>query len=404
MGYKQFLPLQEFYNFGGFKICEGFVTDGQVLVRLKRTWKTGICPSCGNKKRGTRVEEEYGREVRDLPIFGRKVTVCFRQYKIQCRRCGYRGMEKLDGFIERYSGFTVRFEEYVARMCEITCLKNVSKMAEMDWKAVKRIDKKYLKRKCPGLAEATPERMGVDEVAYEKGHKYLTVVRDADRHRVIWVGEERKKETLDRFFLELGETKTAEIRAAVTDMWDPYIASIEEHCPQADIVFDKFHVSKKVNEALDKIRREEFASAGEGERKRMKHKRFLMLKRGDKLDRDERERLGALMCKNKKLYKAYLLKEQLADILDEKEPEFALARLKKWFANIGRSRIPQYRKVASTIKNYLYGIVNYFKHGLTNAASEAFNNKIGLLKRIAYGYRDLEYFKLKIINCCWKSS
>ena len=187
------------------------------------------------------------------------------------------------------------------------------------------------------------------------------------------------------------------------DMWDPYIASVKQNCPLAEIVFDKFHVSKKVNEALDKVRKQEFAKAGTEKKKEMKHKRFVILKRNKNLEPKQKEDLKSIMKRNKRLYKAYLLKEQIADILDEPKEKNAVNRLQKWMKNVKKSRLPQFKKTLQTIQNYLYGILNYFKHKITNAASEAFNNKIGLLKRRAYGYRDLEYFKLKIINNCRRS-
>ena len=229
---------------------------------------------------------------------------------------------------------------------------------------------------------------------------FETWTRDAS----FGLAKKRKKETLDKFFQELGSAKTAKIRLVVMDMWDPYIASVKDFCPGAELVFDKFHVAKKANEALDKVRKQEFATASREERKRMKHKRFLILKRRDRLDEKVKEDLDCLMKRNKKLYKSYLLKEQLSSILDELDPAIAMKRLNKWFRNVKKTKIPQFAKLVDTIKNYLYGILNYFKHRVTNAASEAFNNKIGLLKRIAYGFHDLEYFKLKIICCCGRKS
>jgi len=221
--------------------------------------------------------------------------------------------------------------------------------------------------------------------------------------KVIWVGEKRKKETLDSFFKELGPEKTDKISVVTIDMSDPYIASVKEHCPNAEIVFDKFHIAKKINEALDKIRKQEFAKAAKSKRIEMKHKRFVILKRKKNLKVKQREDLKTIMKRNKKLYKAYLLKEQALDIMDEEDEQKAIKRLERWMKNVKKSRLPPFKKALQTIQNYLYGIHAYFKHKITNAASEAFNNKIGLLKRRAYGYQDLEYFKLKIINNCWRS-
>jgi transposase len=279
-------------------------------------------------------------------------------------------------------------------------LSDVCKVVNIDWKTAKDIDIYYTKKQIASLKDITPTKIGIDEVAYEKGHWYLTVVRDLDLGKVIWVGLNRNKETLDEFFDELGHEKKAMIEVAVVDMWDAYIASLKENCPYADIVFDKFHVVKLVNKALDEVRKREFAKADEKQRKYMKRKRFLILKRKKNLDEEQTETLDELMKQNDILYRSYLLKEQIGDILDEEEPSSATKRLNRWLRNVSRSAIKPFIKCAKTIRRYLYGIINYFKHGYTNAGSEGFNTKINIIKRRAYGYWHLEYFILKIFQAC----
>jgi transposase len=318
--------------------------------------------------------------------------------------CGYRGFEKF-GFLDKYSLYTKRFEDYIALLCEKMTLKDVSRLCRIDWKTAKNIDKKYLAEQIVPISGLNPIRIAVDEIAYEKGHHYITVVRDIDLNRVIWVGLERKKETMDKFFAELGKEKSIRIKIAVMDMWDPYIASVKENCPDAEIIFDKFHVSKKVNEALDSIRKAEFRKADKEERKGMKKKRFLILSRQERLEPEQKETVEDLKEVNAQLYEAYLLKEQVLDIFDEKNWHGAAIRLGKWIANVERLGIEPYIKVIKTIRNYWYGIVNYFKYRLTNAGSEGFNNKINVIKRRAYGFRDTGYFMLKILQSCgWRSS
>ncbi len=241
-------------------------------------------------------------------------------------------------------------------------------------------------------------RIGVDEVAYEKGHRYLTVVRDIDLGCVIWVGVGRSKETMDRFFIELG-VKRDDIMVCCMDMWDPFIASVREWT-SADIVFDKFHIAKKMNEALDGVRKKEFMDKDPAVRRLMKHKRFLILRRKHNVPDDRREELESLLQANETLFKCYILKEELLDILDEPSPLDAILRFTVWAKNIVDSGIQEFQTVLKTLKHYWYGIKNMFKYHLTNAGSEGFNNKIGLVKRRAYGFHDLEYFKLKIIQAC----
>ena len=302
-------------------------------------------------------------------------------------------------FVDKYSLHTLRFEEYVSTLCPKMNLTDVEDVAGIDWKTAKRIDKKYLSRLVTGLDDIYPTKLGVDEIAYRKGHNYLTVVRDLELGKVIGIGQTRKKTVLDSFFEELGEEKCSRIRVFVMDMWEPYISSVRENT-NAEIVFDLFHIARKITEAVDKVRRQEFAKADVETRKKYKKKRFLILKRGKRLDKEKQESLNALMAENERLYQAYLLKEQALDVFDERDEDNARKRLDKWFENVKEAGISQFDSVVITIKSYLYGISNFFKYRLTNAASEAFNNKINIIKRRAYGFHDLEYFKLKILQSC----
>ena len=385
--------LRELYNFEGFSFMD-ICKENSVIIQMKKKGKTGICPVCNKKRR--KVIETRIRKIRDENIAKEKCFIVIKTYRIICKGC-FRGMEKLD-FILPGERFTERFANYICELCEKMTLKDVARMAMIDWRTAKRIDKKKLKEIFKDLRNIKPIRIGVDEIAHEKGHKYLTIVRDLDAG-VIWVGEKRKKETLDQFFKELGKRKSKNITVAVMDMWDPFIKSVKENT-NAEIVFDKFHIAKKINEAVDKIRKEEFAKADKEERKMMKHKRFLILYRNKNLNKEQEKDLNELMELNKKLYEAYLLKEQVLSIFDRRQKNVALERLQIWKENIKKSGIEEFRKLLKAFEHYLYGVENYFKHHVTNGASEGYNNKINIIKRRSYGFRDIEYFKLKILQSC----
>ena len=391
--------FRNMFDFHGYKLCDVIDDEQGITLFLTCTRKTGDCPECS--KRCSFIEDTYTRTIRDLDLGPKKCFIVFDERKIRCG-CGYRGVEKLD-FVDKYSLHTIRFEEYVSTLCPKMNLTDAADVAKINWKTAKRIDKKYLSRLVTGLDAVCPTKLGVDEIAYRKGHNYLTVVRDLDIGRVIWIGRTRKKTALDAFFKELGAPKCSQIQVFVMDMWGPYISSVRENT-NAEIVFDVFHIAQKITEAVDKVRKQEFAKADVETRSKYKKKRFLILKRGKKLDEEKRETLNALMAENEKLYQAYLLKEQALDIFDERNEVTALKRLDKWFVNVKEAGISQFDTVVKTIKSYLYGIANYFKYRLTNAASEAFNNKINIIKRRAYGFHDLEYFKLKILQACGRQS
>ena len=395
---KSTLLVRKMFDFKDYKLHDVEIDEEHedaITVFLDRARKTANCPVCG--RRCSNIESTYMRRVRDLNIGTLKCFIAFRECKVRCA-CGYRGIEKLN-FVDKYSHCTKRFEDYVSRLCQLMSLSDAASVAEIDWKTARHIDKKYLNHLVSDLKSISPTRLGVDEVAYQKRHKYLTVVRDLTIERVIWVGIGRKKTTLDGFFKELDKAKCSMIEVVVMDMWDPYIASTRENT-NAKIVFDKFHIAKKINEAVDKVRKQEFAKADAETQKKFKKKRFIILKRGKDLDDKKRETLDELMRESKTLYQAYLLKEQVLDVFDEKDEKIALSRLDRWFENVEKSGLQQFKAVVKTIRSYFYGVVNYFKYRLTNAASEAFNNKINVIKRRAYGFHDIEYFKLKILQSC----
>lgn len=225
--------------------------------------------------------------------------------------------------MDKYSPYTKRFEDYVSKLCQLISLKDADEVAGIDWKATKCIYQKYLSKLVTDLKSIRPTKLGVDELSYWKGHTYLTVVRDLSLGGVIWVGICLKKEIRDKFFKERGKKKCKKI---VLDLWDPYIASVKENT-NAEIVFDKFHIAKKITEALDKVRKQEFAKAYPELKKTFKKKCFVILKRNKRLDEKKRETLQNLMKENEKLYQAYLLKEQALDIFDEEKKETALKRL-----------------------------------------------------------------------------
>lgn len=387
--------FKDLYNFVGFKFCESLISDDSILVVLKRTKKTGTCPCCGRRCRF--VHKRRKRRIRDLDVVSSKVYLWFLEFDICCR-CGYAGVEQLD-FADDYSRYTKRFEEKVVVLCRVMCIKDAAKEMRIGWEATKNIDKRNARKYVADLEQVTPKRIGVDEIAYEKGHKYLTVVRDIDLGKVIWTGKNRQKKTLDEFFNKLGVKKSWNIEEAVCDMWDPYIASIKANTDAA-IIFDKFHIAKSIIEAVDKVRKKEFAKADDTERKNMKHKRFLILARQKNLVSLKQEELRQLLDQNKTLYTTYLLKEQVLDIFDEQNKNMGIKRFEKWFENVCDARIEQFDEVVARIKKYFYGIINYFTYRITNAQSEGFNNKINIIKRRAYGFRDLDYFMLKIIQLC----
>ena len=393
---KYEIVFKHLFFFPGYKITDIQDTENQVYIFLKKVGHSK-CPQCGSAD--SRIEESYTRIVRDLNLRDKQSHVVFEENKIRCCSCGYRGIEYLE-FVRPYSRCTKELEDAVGFCTSRMPLTNAAAIWGLDWKTVKDIDKRSIQDKMIDLKTLNPTKIGVDEIAYLKGHHYLTIVRDITTRRVIWIGLKRKTTTLDEFFTELGPEKSRNITVCCMDMWDPYIASVKKNTT-ADIVFDKFHIIKKVNEAVDKVRKKVFSQSDKFTRIEMKHKRFLILHRRKNLtDTEDIESLDQILESNEPLYKAYVLKEEIADIFDDVNADRETIRLEQWFKNVKDSGIEEFGPVVSMIQNYIYGVLNYFKHKLTNAGSEGFNNKINVIKRAAFGFRDIEYFKLKIFQRC----
>jgi transposase len=385
--------LKNLFPFKGYKV---FVLENEksIVLELKNRKKCGICPSCG--KRTSNVETEYERCVRDLNLAEKECYLKFSQKKIRCK-CGYRGLEKID-FITKSKRVTKRMELFIVSLCEKMSLKDVARVVNLDWKTIKAIDYNYIKSTIPKIFDLTIKRIAIDEIAIMKGHKYLTIIRDYDTGIAIKIVFGRSFESTSEALLSLGKDVLNKIEYVSLDMWDPYIKAMKTYCPNAQLIFDKFHVVTKVNDVLDKVRKQEFAKADSQERKLMKHKRFIILKKKTNLKQKQKTELKELMKTNEKLYKTYLLKEQILSIFDDKKSTFEkiVKRLNKWFENILNNNLEEFYPVVKMIKKHIQGILNYFKYGMTNAISEGFNTKINIIKRRAYGFKDIEYFMLKI--------
>jgi len=268
----------------------------------------------------------------------------------------------------------------------------------MSWGTVKNIDKEYLQKHYsrPGLKNV--EIIAIDEFAFQKGHKYQTVVYDLKAGRVIYVGAGRAEESLDRFWKRLRHSG-AKIQAVAMDMWLPYFNAVINNLPEAKIVFDRFHIFKQMNETLDEIRRalyheETFLN----NRKVIKGIRWLLLKNEKNLndEKDERRQLEQALQINKPLAEAYYLKEELGQLWLQNTKDEAEKFLTSWATRAWATTIQPLRQFVKTLLGHRTGILNWFDFQISTGPLEGFNNKIKVLKRKAYGYRDMEYFALKI--------
>jgi transposase len=238
-------------------------------------------------------------------------------------------------------------------------------------------------------------------LSIRKGHTYRIVVSDVERGRPIWVGGEGRKETdLDKFFAELGSKKAKSIRLAVMDMWVAFQNSTNKNAPNADIIFDKFHILRHLSEAMDKVRREEYRRVSGKERSFIKGQRYTLLAHQKNLTLEGRQSLKTLLSANKRIQVAYLLKEEFYQLWDYKSEAWATKFFNHWKQQLKWQRLKPFEKFAAMIEKHWAGIVSYChtENKVKLGFVEGVNNKIRVIQRKAYGYRDEEYLKLKILT------
>lgn len=393
-------PIQEIIGLRGMVVnsVELFEDSTDIFIHLKRDQRfvKSYCPKCGQiaprERRVTKV-------MRDLPILDRNTYLSCEIYNVKCPNCGIR-RERLD-FVDRCSRLTIRLEQFIFSLVCMSTVKDVAGKFEMSWETVKNIDKKYLAAKFGKIDYGDLKRVSIDEIANHKGHDYLTIVMDLDKGRVIWVGEGRKEEDIDKFYATLTDEQKNNIEAVSIDMWPAYINSAKKHCPQADIVFDKFHIVKKFGDVITKLRATEYRKAETKDDKQiLKGTKWLLLKNKSNLESDAKKELKQLLDLNENLAAAYILKEKLATIWDYKNIGWAKRAINEWIRIAEESDIRGVKAFIKTIKKHEYGILNHCKQPISNGKIEGTNNKIKVLKHRCYGFHDVEYFKLKILEAC----
>jgi len=395
--------ITEILNIPNYKVAEVIKSDPErnymILERIEDT--PPVCSGCGHVH-GTSVHSKEIVLVEDLRISGKRTFLCVPKRKIRCVEDGRIRVEEINWIKGR---FTDRFAEQVYRLTSITTNQEAGWYLGLDDETVYRIDRRILE----GLALEkldpipVPTYMSVDEVAWQKWHKYVTNVVDIEKKKVIWNHNGRGKETLDRFYHALGPDHCERIEAVASDGAKGYLSSTRDHAPNALIVLDHFHVKKYLNDAVDAVRKEELKKArqeNDGELSQILHcnKRFILMQ--NKVTHKKRDILDRLSRLNERVYQAMLLKEQFLSIYGAGDWKTAQINLKEWIIAAIKSKIPAFVALGYKFFRKRHYVLNYFICKITSAISEGINNKIKRLKRMAYGYRDVKYFLLKIHQHC----
>jgi len=343
------------------------------------------------------------RRVRDLSCGDRRIYLELEVRRVDCRSCGKVKQEKLD-FLADNPFYSKRFAFYVGRRCRDATIKDVAEELHLDWHTVKSLEKQYMREQLRRTGKPGPKVIGIDEISIAKRHTYRILVSDLVRRRPIWFGgTDRSEESMDEFFRWLGPTKSAKIRLAVMDMWKAFRNSTHKpgNAPQASILFDKFHVLKHLGEALDKVRKSEYARVAGKDRRFIKGQKYTLLAHPENLTPNGRRSLRLLLAANKRLSTAYLLKESFGQLWDYNREGWARRFFENWRDSLKWQRLEAYEKFADMIDRHWDGIAAYCKpeNKVALGFVEGLNNKVRVIQRRAYGLRDEEYLRLKILTC-----
>ncbi len=321
--------------------------------------------------------------------------------RVQCRSCQAVKQERLPWLADN-PFYTKRFAFFVGRRCRTATIKDVARELRLDWKTVKELEKQYMREQLRRAKVPKPRAVGIDEISIRKGHTYRIVVSDLDRMRPIWFGgTDRSEASLDLFYEWLGPKKCNGIQLAVMDMWKAFSKSTRHHAPQAAILFDKFHIMRHLGEALDAVRKQEYARLRGQDRKYIKGQKYTLLSRHQNLSLDGRRALKKLLRANKRLNTAYVLKESFGQLWDYQREGWARRFFENWKTALKWQRLKPYEKFAQLIERHWEGIAAYCRpeNKVSLGFVEGLNNKIRVIQRRAYGLRDEEYLRLKVLTC-----
>lgn len=364
------------------------------------------CSRCGSVV--TEIHDVSERRVRDLPFAELDTWLIVPRARLECPRCG--PTVEAVPWLDKHQRMTKRLADKIARLAMVLPLAQVAEWFAVHWTTVKQLHQRALERQLGPITSeslAPVRRLAIDEFAIQTGHRYATVIVDAETKRVLWVARGRERGTLRGFFEILGPAGCARIEAVAMDMWEPYRDEVLTHCPQAAIVYDLFHVVAKYGrEVVDRVRVDETNRVARANgpndrptraaRRVIKGTRWLLLKNREHLARAERIRLHELLSVNRALFITYVLKDDLKQLWRFRYPKAAQRFWRAWYRRALASRLPPLIKFAQLLAPNIRHILSHCRYPLHTGLVEGINNKIKVLKRMAYGFRDDAYFFLRI--------
>jgi transposase len=388
--------LYHAFGIRGYHYTRTDYQDGQTIFTIHQEPETCRCSACGSPKVQSRGQIE--RRFRTVPIGRRATLVVLPIPRVECLACGLVRQVKVP-FADPRRSYTNAFERYALELSRRMTIRDVAQHLDVGWDMIKDIQKRDLSRRYAKPKLKHLRRIAIDEISIAKGHRYLTVVLDLDSGAVVFVGDGKGADALKPFWKRLRPSK-AKIEAVAMDMSAAYRGAVATNLPKAKIVFDRFHVMKLFNEKLSDLRRALHREATDVMRKKvLKGTRWLLLKAAENLDeeKDEKKELEEALKLNQSLATAYYLKEDLRQFWEQPGKRFATVFLDGWIRRAEASGIKMLQQMARTLAAHRSGLLAYYDAMITSGPMEGTNNKIKTMKRQAYGFRDQEFFKLKIL-------
>ena len=388
--------LYQAFGIRGYEYCRTDYFEGRVCFTIEQPRERYRCSECGSA--AVHAQGHKDRFLQTVPIGLKPTFVLVKVARVICFQCEHTRQVKVP-FADPRRTYTHSFERYALELSKCTTIQDAACHLNVSWDIIKDIQKRNLQRRFDKPKLKNLKEIAIDEVAVGKGHQYFTLVLDLRTGAVVYVGDGKGVAALTAFWKRLRAAR-AKVRAVATDMGKAYIRAVRENLPKAVHVFDHFHVIKLFNEKLSAFRRELFRSLADDEQRRiLKGTRWLLLKNPENLDpqKNELERLQEALNLNTPLTIAYYLKEDLRQIWQQKSKAIARLVLNDWIRRADASGLAMLQQFASTLEEHREGILAYYDYPISTGPLEGINNKIQTMKRQAYGFRDHEFFKLKIL-------
>lgn len=388
--------LYHCFGLEGYRTARTDFVSGKIVFHVESKGPPR-CACCGSESVVGRGRFE--REFKALPVGAKQTEILLRGQRVACEDCGAVRRMRVD-FAEARVGYIKRLEQYVLVLLRKATMKDVAELVGLGWDAVKDIQKRYLTRRYRRPRLKDVRRIAIDEISIGKGHRYVTVVLNLANGMVLYVGDGKGAEALKPFWRRVKRCKACRLRAIAIDMSPAYISAVQSNAPEARIVFDRFHIVKLCNEMLTKLRRALYYKLLEdGSKSVLKGVRWLLLKNPENLDdtKDERRRLNEALELNRPLATAYYMKDELRQLWNQPGKAAARKFLLDWMKRAEASGITLLKKFAHTLAAHKTGILAWYNDRISTGPLEGTNNKIKTMKRQAYGFRDTEFLKLKIM-------